>query len=70
MKKLFRALKHLFIPHDKNDYKPHLFRELGVSVLLFTSVFLLGSSAGSSFFIHKTVLGADIASSVLIRFDQ
>lgn len=66
MKKIFRLLKHLLVPHDRNDYKPHLFRELGVSVLLFTSVFLLGSSAGSSFFIHKTVLGAEIASSVLI----
>lgn len=66
MKKLFRLLKNLLVPHDKNDYKPHLFREIGVSILLFTSVFLLGSSAGSSFFIHKTVLGAEIASSVLI----
>lgn len=66
MKKIFRSLKKLLIPHDENDYKPHLFREFGVSVLLFTSVFLLGSSAGSSFFIHRTILGAEIASSVLV----
>lgn len=64
--KISKALKHLFIPHDKNDYKPHFFRELSVSIILFTSVFLLGSSAGTSFFIHKTVEGASIAASALI----
>lgn len=66
MKKVLIVLKHVFIPHDENDYKPHFFREVAVSMLLFVSVFLLGSSAGSSFFIHKTVLGAEIAASVLI----
>ncbi len=64
--KILVVLKHIFIPHDKNDYKPHFFRELGVSIFLFTSVFLLGSSFGSSFLIHKTVMGAEIASAVLI----
>ena len=66
MKKILVTLKHIFIPHDQNDYKPHFFREVGVSMLLFISVFLLGSSAGSSFFMKRTVLGAEIASSVLI----
>lgn len=64
--KVLVLLKHIFIPHDENDYKPHFFRELSVSIIMFVSVFLLGSSAGSSFFIHKTVLGAEIAASVLI----
>lgn len=64
--KLLSALKHIFIPHDKNDFKPHLFRELGVSIILFGSVFLLGSSFGTSFFMHKTVLGVEISSGVLI----
>jgi hypothetical protein len=64
--KIIVVLKHIFIPHDNNDYKPHFFRELGVSIFLFTSVFLLGSSFGSSFLIHKTVMGAEIAASVLI----
>lgn len=59
-------LKHFFIPHEKNNYKPHIFRELSVATLLFGSVFLLGASAGSSFLIHKTVEGASIAASVLI----
>lgn len=64
--KILLVLKHIFIPHDDNDFKPHFFRELSVSVFLFASVFLLGSSFGSSFFIHKTVMGAEIAASVLI----
>lgn len=64
--KVLVILKHIFIPHDENDYKPHFFREVGVSVFLFVSIFLLGSSFGSSLFLHKTVLGAEIAASVLI----
>ncbi len=64
--KIIAVLKHLFIPHDKNDYKPHFFREISVAIILFVSIFLLGASLGSSFFIHKTVRGVSIASSVLI----
>lgn len=64
--KVLTVLKHLFIPHHGNDFKPHFFREVAVSAMLFISVFLLGSSFGSSFLIHRTVLGSEIASSVLI----
>jgi hypothetical protein len=64
--KVIAWFKHLFIPHKKNDYKPHFFRELSVAIILFTSIFLLGASAGSSFFIHKTVEGVSIAASVLV----
>lgn len=60
------AVKHLFIPHEGNEYKPHFFREVSVSIILFGSIFLLGFSAGSSFLIHKTVLGANVAANVLI----
>lgn len=64
--KLLIVLKHIFIPHEHNEYKPHFFREVTVSMLLFVSIFLLGSSFGGSLFLHRTVLGASIASSVLI----
>lgn len=64
--KVLLALKHLFIPHDKNDFKPHIFRELAVAVILFGSVFLLGSSFGTTFFMRKTVLGVQMSSGVLI----
>ena len=59
-------LKHTFIPHEGNDYKPHFFRETAIATMLFGSIFLLGASFGSSFILHKTVLGANIVASVLI----
>jgi uncharacterized protein YkwD len=59
-------LKHTFIPHQDNDYKPHLFREVTLVIIVAISFFLLGVSYSSSFFMNKTVLGASIASSVLI----
>ena len=59
-------LKHLFIPHEGNDFKPHFFREASVAIILFVSIFLLGASFGSSFFLKKTVLGATLATGVLI----
>ncbi|TXI11707.1 MAG: CAP domain-containing protein [Polynucleobacter sp.] len=61
-----KLLKHFFIPHEHNDYKPHLFREVSVVLILLASIFMLGFSAGSSFFMHKTVLGASVAASVLV----
>jgi hypothetical protein len=64
--KIHKALKHAFIPHEGNDYKPHILREFSVAFFLFVSVFLLGASFGSSLFLHKTVLGVEIASSVLV----
>ncbi len=59
-------LKHVFIPHEHNDYKPHFFREVSVAIIVIGSIFLLGFSAGSSFFIKKTVLGANVTASVLV----
>ncbi len=64
--KIYSFLKKTFIPHRGNSYKPHFFREFSIKILLITSIFLLGFSAGSSFFIHKTVLGTSVVSSVLI----
>ncbi|MDB5260495.1 MAG: hypothetical protein JWN37_726 [Candidatus Nomurabacteria bacterium] len=63
---IVQGFRHLLIPHEHNDYKPHIFRELSVAIILFVSIFLLGASAGSSFFINKTVKGASIAASVLV----
>lgn len=63
---LLTALKHLFIPHEHNNYRPHFFREISVAIIVVSSIFLLGFSAGSSFLIHKTVLGASVAADVLV----
>lgn len=63
---LVTAFKHVFIPHEHNDYKPHFFREVSVATIIIGSIFMLGFSAGSSFFIHKTVLGANVTANVLV----
>ncbi|MCX6757080.1 MAG: hypothetical protein NTW35_02965 [Candidatus Nomurabacteria bacterium] len=64
--KVHHIAKHLFIPHEGNEYRPHFFRELSIGIILIISIFLLGISFGSSFFIHKTILGSSVASSVLV----
>lgn len=61
-----QVFKHLFIPHEHNDYKPHIFREFSVALIIVVSLFLLGFSAGSSYLIRKTVLGANVTADVLI----
>ena len=63
---IVRVLRHFFIPHEGNDHLPHLLRDSAVSVIAFFSIFLLGASYGSSFLLHKTVLGANIAANVLV----
>ena len=56
MKKLF---KKAFIPHEENDFAPHLFREAGVAVVFLLTVFLLGSSILARNFINSdSQLGA------------
>jgi hypothetical protein len=64
--KVFSFLKHLFIPHQGNDYKPHFFRELSIKIILALIIFLLGVSIGRFYFVNKTVLGASIVTPVLI----
>lgn len=64
--KVRKALRHFFIPHEHNDYKPHFFREVSVAIVVLASIFMLGFSAGSSFLINRTVLGANISTSVLV----
>lgn len=64
--KISTSLKHLFIPHQGNDYRPHFFRELAVGSLAIISIFLLGLSIGNSYFLHRTTLGASLRASVLV----
>lgn len=64
--KIRHALKHIFVPHEHNQYKPHFFREATVITLALVGVFLLGCSMGSSFFLKETVLGVNISTSVLV----
>jgi hypothetical protein len=72
-KKIGNAHKHvkkhfikMLVPHEHNDFHPHLFRKTSVTFILGLAVFLLGISFGNSIFLSKTVLGVNIATDVLI----
>lgn len=64
--KAVSVFKHIFIPHEANEYKPHFFRGAVVIAIVSLSIFLLGVSVGNSFFLKKTVLGASVTASVLV----
>ncbi len=65
-KKVTRHLKHLFIPHEHNEYKPHFFREVSVAILIAVSLALFSLSAGSAYVAKATELGKRVIVSVLI----
>ncbi len=65
-RKLHRFLKHTFIPHHENDYKPHFFREHVILSFLIGSIFLLLLSFTSYIIIRTTTYGSSVVSSVLI----
>lgn len=64
--KIKKHFHKYFIPHEKNGYHPHFFRNTSLSALFVFSVFLLGISFGNFLFLDKTVLGANIATNVLV----
>lgn len=65
-KKVAHHAKHFLIPHIGNDFRPHIFRELSVLVIISVSALLLGISIGRYYFLNRTVLGAEISSTVLV----
>lgn len=60
------VLKHLFVPHKENDYKPHFFREHIMLSLLIGSILLLILSYTSYKVIHTTRFGSEVVVSVLV----
>ncbi len=65
-KKVTHHLKHLFIPHEHNEYKPHFFREVSVAILISVSLVLFSLSAGSAYVAKATDFGKRVIVSVLI----
>ncbi len=65
-KKLISLLKHTFIPHHENDYKPHFFREHIILSILVGSILLLLISFTTYLVIRTTTFGSSVVSSVLI----
>lgn len=59
-------LKHIFIPHEGNEYRPHFFREISIAIIL-TIVFIIVSiSASSAYVLQNTDVGQGIVARVLI----
>ena len=65
-KKLRAFLKHTFIPHLGNDYKPHFLREHVILTLLILSISLLLVSFTTYIVLRTTTYGSSVVSSVLI----
>lgn len=59
-------LKKHFIPHQENDYRPHVFREASVIAILIVVIALFVSSLGSSFILRQGKNGAAVIASVLV----
>jgi hypothetical protein len=66
MKKVAKFLKHLFIPHIGNDFKPHFFREVSVFSILVITVALLAISLGTNLYIKNTNMTATVLPAVLV----
>lgn len=66
MNRIIRKLKHIFIPHEHNDYKPHFFREISVASITMFAVLLLAVSVGSNIYIKNTGMTASVLPSVLV----
>jgi uncharacterized protein YkwD len=64
--KVHHHLKHIFIPHEGNEYRPHFFREISIAIIL-TIVFIIVSiSASSAYVLQNTDAGQGIVARVLI----
>lgn len=66
VKKLHSFLKHLFVPHDGNDYKPHFFREYSIGVICILVLVVFSFSIGSRFYIKNTNMTATVLPAVLV----
>ena len=63
---VFKHLKLFFFSHKDNGHIPHILKEITLIIILLVSFFFLGVSYARYFYFHKTVLGEQVESSVLI----
>lgn len=66
MKKLIKILKHSFIPHKHNNFKPSFFEELSIAILFVVVIVLFSVSAGTKLYINKTDMTAAVLPAVLV----
>lgn len=65
-RKVISLLKHTFVPHKDNNYKPHFFREHVILTILVGAIFLLLVSFTSYIIVRTTTFGSSVVSSVLV----
>jgi hypothetical protein len=63
---IHKALKHTFIPHEGNDYRPHFMREHVVLSIVIVTIFSLIVSITSYIVLRKTSYGTLVIPSVLV----
>lgn len=63
---MFNIVKDTFIPHKNNGYKPHVFRERGVAVLLAITLLFGLLSLGGTLIVTRTNLVAAIQAAFLV----
>lgn len=66
MNTVLEKLKHIFIPHKQNDYKPHFFREASILSITVFAIVLLLVSASSRMYIKSTNMTAAVLPAVLV----
>jgi len=67
MKDLFSVLKHHFIPHHENEYKPHFFREGSIVALSFVVTLFFFGAILQQTLIRNTSLFAEVFPQVLVE---
>ena len=66
MNKFTKVLKHIFIPHEHNNYKPHLFREISVLVIAVFTIILFSISFSTNLYIRENNMIATVLPAVLV----
>lgn len=66
MKSIFKRLKHFLIPHEHNDFHPHILRDFSVLVITFLSIGLLVAGELHKIAITNTNWLASIYSTTLV----
>lgn len=61
-----KVLKNYFVPHEENDHKPHILREVSLVTMLATALILCVTSLGSNYLVTSTSLLGNVYSSVLV----
>src|ERR1700745_831876 len=62
MKQVF---KKYLIPHEENDYKPHLFREEAITAVLLIVLVIFGATVLTKIGVKKSGLGAAVLPAVV-----